>query len=130
MGRRRTRAAICSAVGRWARSGSEASAGEEAGGLGLGAGRGRARPWFLVQPGGAAEHARFKRLGEAQAAGDAREDHRKIGGAEAGSGEAGIGGDALADRGCECRAVVDQLADEGEQAAGATGLRVGLGGWL
>jgi hypothetical protein len=95
---------------------------------GLGRGSGRARPWALVQPGGAAEHSRLKRLGEVQAAGDAREDHRKIGGAEARSGEDGIGGDALADRGCECRAVVDQLADEGEQAAGAAGLRVGLGG--
>ena len=97
---------------------------------GLGRGSGCARPWSLVQPGGAAEHSRLKRLGEVQAAGDAREDHRKIGGAEAGSGEDGIGGDALADRGCECRAVVDQLADEGEQAAGAAGLGVGLGGWL
>jgi hypothetical protein len=65
-----------------------------------------------------------------QAAGDARENHRKIGGAEAGSGEDGIGGDALADRRDECRAVVDQLADEGEQAAGAAGLGVELGGWL
>jgi hypothetical protein len=65
-----------------------------------------------------------------QAAGDARQDHRKVGGAEAGCGEDGIGGDALADRRDECRAVVDQLADEGEQAAGAAGLRVGLGSWL
>ena len=129
MGRRRTRAAICSAVGRWARRGSEAR--RRGGGRpGLGRGSGRARPWSLVQPGGAAEHSRLKRLGEVQAADDAREDHRKIGSAEAGSGEDGIGGDALADRGCECRAVVDQLADEGEQAAGAAGLRLGPGGWL
>ena len=46
------------------------------------------------------------------------------------AGEDGIGGDALTDRRDECRAVVDQLADEGEQAAGAAGLRVGLGSWL
>ena len=70
----------------------------EGGRTGLGCGSGRARPRSLVQPGGAAEHSCFKCLGEVQAAGDAREDHRKIGGAEAGSGEDGIGGDALADR--------------------------------
>jgi hypothetical protein len=64
-----------------------------------------------------------------QAAGDAREDQRDVGGAEARSGEDGIGGDALADRRDEFLAVVDQLADEGEQAAGAAGLGVGLVGW-
>jgi hypothetical protein len=62
-----------------------------------------------------------------QAAGDAREDQREIGGAEAGFGEDRVGGGALADGGGEFAAVVDQLADQGEQAAAAAGL--GRWGW-
>jgi hypothetical protein len=58
-----------------------------------------------------------------QAAGDAREDQREIGGAEAGFGEDRVGGSALADGGGEFAAVFDQLADQGEQAAATAGLR-------
>ncbi len=77
--------------------------------------------------GSAAEHPRLERAGEMQAAGDAREDQREIGGAEAGFGEDRVGGGALADGGGEFAAVVDQLADQGEQAAAAAGL--GRWGW-
>ena len=59
-----------------------------------------------------------------QAAGDAREDQRDVGGAEADVYGGGVGGGARADRGGEFLAVVDQLADKGEQAAGAAGLSV------
>ena len=51
----------------------------------------------------------------------------QIGGAEAGFGEDGVGGGALADGGGEFAAVVDQLADQAEQAAAAAGL--GGRGW-
>jgi hypothetical protein len=56
-----------------------------------------------------------------QAAGDACEDQRDIGGAEAGYDGAGVGEGALADRGGEFAAVVDQLADEAEQVRRAAG---------
>lgn len=47
------------------------------GGGRLGRGSGPAWTFSLVQAGGAVEHSRLKRLGEEQAAGDAREDHRE-----------------------------------------------------
>ena len=76
--------------------------------------------------GSALEYSRLERIGEEQAMGDAREDQREIGGAEAGLGEDGLGGGALADGGDELAAEVDQLADQGEQTAAAAG----LGGWV
>ena len=94
-------------------------------GLGLAA----RSPWSCVQQGGAPGHPVLEGLRAMQAAGDTRKDQRDVGGAEARSGEDGIGGDALADRRDEFLAVVDQLADEGEQVAGAAGLGVGLVGW-
>jgi hypothetical protein len=79
------------------------------------------RPWRRstsgrrVQAVGVAEEPRFERIGAVQAAGDAREDQRDIGGAEAGYDGAGVGEGALPDRGGEFLAVVDELADEAEQ---------------
>ena len=61
-----------------------------------------------------------------QAAGDARQDQRDIGGAEAGYDGGGVGEGAAPHRGGEFAAVVDQLVDEVDQARGAAG----LGGWI
>ena len=62
--------------------------------------------------------AGFERRGAAQAAGDAGEDDREVGGAE-GAGEEGEawGRGALLNRAGELLAVVDQFADEAEDAA-------------
>jgi hypothetical protein len=48
--------------------------GQGGGRLRRGRGSGPAGPWSLVEPGGAAEYPRLERLGEEQAAGDAREE--------------------------------------------------------
>src|SRR5271166_1862412 len=105
--------------------------------VGLGNARGGRRPGCRgsspaayrsrVDAGGGPEHPRFERVGELQAAGDAREDQREIGGAEAALGEGGVGGDAPADRGDEFAAVVDQLADQAEQTEATAGF--GGQGW-
>ena len=79
-----------------------------------------------VQAVGVAEEPRFERVGAVQAAADACEDQRDIGGAEADADGGGVGEGALPDRGGEFAAVVDELADEAEQA----GRAAGLGGWI
>jgi hypothetical protein len=88
------------------------------------------RPRFLVQRGGVLKHAGLERVGAQQTARDAGEDLRDIVGAEADGSEGGVGRGALADRGGEFRGVVDQPANESEQAAAARGLvrigRIGL----
>jgi hypothetical protein len=61
-----------------------------------------------------------------QAVGDAREDQRDVVGAEVADGEAEGGGAMLAQRAGEFAAVVDERADQDEQAQGAGG----LGGWV
>ncbi len=69
----------------------------------------------------------LQRRGATQATGDAGEDDAEIGGAE-GSGELNEawGGGALLNRAGELPAVVDQFADEAEDAAdGAGDVRVG-----
>ena len=82
-----------------------------------------------VQTGGVAEKPGLERVGAMQAAGDAREDQRDLGGAEA-------GGDGAGSVKARCRivvasslAVVDELADEVEQAAVRLGSGVGEGCW-
>jgi hypothetical protein len=78
----------------------------------------------------------FQHCGTPQATGDAGEDDRKVGGAER-SGEEGEawGAGPLLDRDGELLAVIDQLADQVEDAAEAAGhVRagprwIGLGGW-
>ena len=72
-----------------------------------------------VQPGGVADDPGFECLGTEQAAGDAREDQGDIAGAE----RVGV----AAERGGELPAVVDELPDEAEEAAGAAGFGVGGG---
>ena len=57
-----------------------------------------------------------------QAAGDAGEDQADIDGAEATPDRDGVGDDALADGGGELLAVVDEPADEAEQARRAAWL--------
>ena len=79
-----------------------------------------------VQAMGDAEEPRLERVGAVQAAGDACEDQRDIGGAEAAADGGGVGEGAAADRGGEFAAVVDELADEAEQV----GRAAGLGGWI
>jgi hypothetical protein len=76
--------------------------------------RGSAR-WrgFGVYAGGCADDPDFECLGKEQAPGDAREDQGDIAGAE----RVGIG----AERGGDLPAVVDEPADEAEEAAGAAG---------
>ena len=69
-----------------------------------------------VQSGGCADYPGFERLGTEEAAGDAREDQGDVAGAERG----GI----AAERGGELPAVVDELADEAEEAAGTAGFGV------
>ncbi len=78
----------------------------------------------------------FQHRGPAQATGDAGEDDGDIGGAERSDEEGEAwGAGALLDRGGELLAVVDQLANEVEDAAEAAGhvgagpRRIGLRGW-
>ena len=56
-------------------------------------------PRSRVEVGSALEYSRLERIGEEQAMGDAREDQREIGGAEADLREDGLGGGVLADGG-------------------------------
>ena len=118
IGRRRTSAAICSGVGipgssprgaRWPGGGS--------GGRRLAVGGSARRRGLGVQPGGLADDPGFECLGTEQAAGDAREDQGDIAGAE----RVGV----AAERGGDLPAVVDEPADEAEEAAGAAGFGVG-----
>ena len=81
-----------------------------------------------VEAGGGADDAFLEQEGALQALGNAREDQRDIGGAE-GVGDGG--GDAsLAQGGGEFAAIVDESADDVEQALGGGGWRrwVGRGG--
>ena len=120
IGRRRTSAAICSDVGRQTSG--------ELGGVGGSRGRRSAvggRTWrrgLGVQSGGVADYPGFERLGTEEAAGDAREEQGDVTGAERGRIDP--------ERGGELPAVVDELADEAEEAAGAAGFGIcgGLGG--
>ena len=71
-----------------------------------------------------ADEPLFQRTGQTQAAGDACKDHREIGGAERpGHGADVVGSGAPPQRVGEFEAIVDQLADQAEQAAGAAGRR-------
>ena len=144
-GRRRTSAAISCSVGRRARRGSSAGrwrAGRPAGltaerdvGPGCGGyadGRGRE---VLAACRAPAERG-FQGRGAPQAIGDAGDDGGEIGGAE-GSGEESEawGGGAKLDGAGELLAVVDQFANEAENAAEAAGHvnigpgRIGGCGW-
>ena len=124
IGRRRTSAAICSDVGRQ-------SPGRASGGVGGSAARAggdrrwEGSPWrrgLGVQSGGVADYPGFERLGTEQAAGDAREEQGDVTGAERGRIDP--------ERGGELPAVVDEPADEAEEAAGTAGFGIcsGLGG--
>jgi hypothetical protein len=75
-----------------------------------------------IQTRGCADDPGFERLGTEEAAGDARQDQGDVAGAE--------GVRSAAERGGELFAVVNELADEAEEAAGAAGLWVdgGLSG--
>ena len=66
---------------------------------------------FGVQSGGGAGDPGFERLGTEQATGDAREDQGDVAGAERVR--------IVTERGGELPAVVDELADEADEAAGA-----------
>ena len=120
IGRRRTQAAICSGV---------ASAGQARGQgyrgwrrcrwVALGGGRQGAAARRGVQAGGVADDPGFECLGAEEAAGDVREDHGDICGAE----RVGV----VAERGGKVSAVVDERTDESEEAAGAAGFGVGGG---
>ena len=72
-----------------------------------------------VQAGGVADDPGFECLGAEEAAGDVREDHGDICGAE----RVGV----VAERGGKVSAVVDERTDESEEAAGAAGFGVGGG---
>ena len=85
IGWRRTLAAICSGVGRCVRRALASSAEGAAACRGArGIRWGRSTSGRRVQAVGVAEEPRFERVGAVQAAGDACEDQRDIGGAEAG----------------------------------------------
>jgi hypothetical protein len=77
----------------------------------------------------AADEPRFERCGAQQRPGDVGEDQPDIGGAEVSRDDDevfGRGGGALLQRSGESLAVVDELAEDAEEAAGAAGcLRVG-----
>ena len=134
IGRRRTSAAICCRRGQ-AITGStpgqvlvrDEPSGRGVGGSGGGGSGGRrlavggsARRRRARRPaGGVADDPGFECLGTEQAAGDAREDQGDIAGAE----RVGV----AAERGGELPAVVDELTDEAEKAAGAAGFGVGGG---
>jgi hypothetical protein len=81
--------------------------------------RGRTTLGCRVEAVGVAEEPLFERVGAMQAAGDACEDQRGVGGAEAAADRDGVGEGAPPDRGGEFAAVIDELADEAEQAGRA-----------
>ena len=115
IGRRRTSAAICSGVGRWARGGLRGvgGLGRASGGWRTALGGSAWRRGRGVRTGGAANQPGFECLGTERAAGDAREDFRNVAGAKRMR--------VVAERGGEVSAVVDELPDEGEEAAEAVG---------
>ena len=128
IGRRRTSAAICSGVGRWVRSSPAARTlrGRCGGGprpvlgLTLDAPAGTLRRRCRIRVGALHEPC-LERVGAEQAKGDAREDQPDVARAEGAGGGAGVGRDAaLGQRGSEFLAVVDQPADELEEAPDAT----------
>jgi hypothetical protein len=88
---------------------------------------------FFVQAVAMLKELHFQRGSELEAAGDAREDQRDIAAAEQARGE--IGAAVRAEGAGEFLAVVDEFADEVEEAAEVAGLggvrasRVGLVGW-
>ena len=89
-------------------------------------GAGRAGGWrgfrlgFGVEAGGGAGDLFLEQTGAQQALGDAGEDQGEVAGAEGARDVGGVVGDgALAERVGELLAVVDELADEREQTAGA-----------
>jgi hypothetical protein len=147
IGWRRTAAAICSGVGRRSRPGSAASALPAAGwaprGLSAGAtlgvarGRGATGRGLRVQTDGVADEPFFERVGAVQALGDARDDPREVAGAEAACAGVGVDGAAgVLERGSEFLAVIDELADEREEAPDAAAVvcaarvGIGLGDWF
>ncbi len=100
IGRRRTSAAICAGVGRRARRGSvSAVAGATAGRATRGLGCDGAAGGAHAQTVGAADKPCLQRVGAMQAAGDASEDQRNVGGAEAAYDGGGVREGALPDRG-------------------------------
>jgi len=92
------------------------------GGARLATGWGARGGWCGRLAGEAAGQSGFERGGAKQAAGDAREDFPNVDGAEVSRdvGEVG-GGGALLQRVGQLPAIVDQRADEGEEAPGAAG---------
>jgi hypothetical protein len=76
-----------------------------------------------VQAGGATDDPGFERLGTLQATGDACEDLADIAGSEAVGGEARVGRPALLECDGEFLGVIDEFADEAEEAAGAAGVK-------
>src|SRR5271166_2984431 len=95
--------------GGWASDRNDARGGRRRFGLGFG-----------VEAGGGAGDLFLEQAGAMQALGDAGEDQREMIGAEGADEVGGVVGDgALAQRGGELLAVVDEPADEREQAAGA-----------
>ena len=128
IGWRRTAWAICSGVGSAASRSSAAAcrgAARLARGLRAGGARGRG---FRVRAVGALEQPCLERVGALQATGDGGQDQRDIGGAEAEFDGGEVGG-ALLQRCGQLPAVVDQLADQAEQAADRAGrVRAGRNG--
>ena len=130
IGRRRTQASICSGVGKCARSGSVTSVRCTAGlaGRGLRAGWSAAGLRPSLQAYGIAEHSCFERVGTAQATGDACDDERNIAGAEPPQTGGRVGGGVVTlEGGGEFLTVIDEPADEREEAADAAGLVRGGG---
>lgn len=110
--------------GQLGKSGSDAVAVRrgELGGARRARGCGTVGSEWRVEARGVADEAFFQRLGAMQALGDAGENQCQVGAAEL----ARDGGRALLPQGGgEFAAVVDQLADEGEEAADAA-----FGGWV
>src|SRR6185437_7781910 len=123
-GRRRTWAAICSGVGSRARRGSAASLSLAAAGRRAWRTLGRRTrgPGWHVWAGGQRGDPGLERAGAQQALGDAREDQADVARTEGAGDEAEVGaGGALLEGGGEFLAVVDELADEAEEAAEAGG---------
>ena len=97
--------------GGWASHGRARDARGDGAGLRLG---------FGVEAGGGAGDLFLEQTGAQQALGDAGEDQGEVAGAEGARDVGGVVGDgALAERVGELLAVVDELADEREQTAGA-----------
>ena len=142
IGRRRISAALSCSVGRRARSGCwVGSAGPGAGGVNGHMGRGGLAARMGAGVRSLPLSPRWNRFGfegggAAQAIGDAGEDDGDVGAAER-SGEVGgaWGGGVLLDRGGELLAIVDEFAEDAEDAAEGIGHgfagpgRNGIWGW-